>query len=37
MKYLSEKETLRKIDILSDVTYSYNNSMHRIAISINGF
>ena len=29
MKYLSEKETLRWIDILSDLTYGYNNSIHR--------
>ena len=29
MKYLSEKETLRWIDILSDLTYGYKNSMHR--------
>ena len=29
MKYLSEKETLRWIDILSDLTYDYNNSIHR--------
>ena len=29
MKYLSENETLRWIDILSDLTYGYNNSIHR--------
>ena len=29
MKYLSEKETLRWIDILTDLTYGYNNSIHR--------
>ena len=29
MKYLSENETLRWIDILSDLTYGYNNSKHR--------
>ena len=29
MKYLSEKETLRWIDILADLTYGYNNSIHR--------
>ena len=29
MKYLSEKETLRWIDILPDLTYGYNNSIHR--------
>ena len=29
MKYLSKKETLRWIDILSDLTYGYNNSIHR--------
>ena len=29
MKYLSEKETLRWIYILSDLTYGYNNSIHR--------
>ena len=29
MKYLSEKETLRWVDILPDVTYGYNNLMHR--------
>ena len=29
MKYLIEKETLRWVNILPDVTYGYNNSMHR--------
>ena len=29
MKYLSDKETLRWIEILSDLTYGYNNSIHR--------
>ena len=29
MKYLCEKETLRWIDILTDLTYGYNNSIHR--------
>ena len=29
IKYLSDKETLRWIDILSDLTYGYNNSIHR--------
>ena len=29
MKYLSEKETLRWIDILADLTYGCNNSIHR--------
>ena len=29
MKYLSEKETTRWIDILPDLTYGYNNSKHR--------
>ena len=29
MKYLSEKETLRWVDILPDVTYGYNRLMHR--------
>ena len=29
MKYLNDKETLRWIDILSDLIYGYNNSMHR--------
>ena len=29
MKYLSDKETLRWIDILFDLTYGYNNFIHR--------
>ena len=29
MKYLSEKNSLKWIDILSDLTYGYNNSVHR--------
>ena len=29
MKYLSEKNNLKWIDILSDLTYGYNNSVHR--------
>ena len=29
MKYLSKKETSKWFDILPDVTYGYNNSMHR--------
>ena len=28
-KYLTSKETFRWIDIISDLTYSYNNSFHR--------
>ena len=29
MKYLSEKETFKWIDILPDLTYGSNNSIHR--------